>query len=110
MSEMRRIIPLVVMCCCGLLYAVSPLGVSVSKNASELDKYAAEELVSYLSKLTGETFAMVPEEEGRFRIGSAFMAGEQLGKEDFAIRTADGGTRIGSGAPDGRGTLYGVYE
>ena len=110
MAVMKRIVQLVACCCCGLLYAVSPLGVSVSKNASELDKYAAEELVSYLSKLTGETFAMVPEEEGRFRIGSAFMAGEQLGKEDFAIRTADGVTRIGSGAPDGRGTLYGVYE
>ena len=92
------------------LLAVSPLGVSVSKNASELDKYAAEELIAYLGRLTGEKFALVPEAEGRFLIGSAFMNGESLGKEDFAIRTANGVTRIGSGAPDGRGTLYGVYE
>ena len=96
--------------CCGMIYAASPFGVSVSKNASEMDKFAAEELVSYLSKVTGEAFAMVSEEEGRFRIGSAFMEGASLGKEDFAIRTENGVTRIGSGAPDGRGTLYGLYE
>ncbi|MBP5640326.1 MAG: hypothetical protein J6X55_12650, partial [Victivallales bacterium] len=102
MSVMKRIMQFAACFCSGLLLAVSPLGVSVSKNASELDKFAAEELVGYLSKLTGETFVMVPEEEGRFLVGSAFMAGEQLGKEDFAIRTADGVTRIGSGAPDGR--------
>ena len=110
MSTRVRIMLMVAFCCCGMLYAASPFGVSVSKNASEMDKFAAEELVSYLSKVTGESFAMVPEEEGRFRIGSAFMEGDSLGKEDFAICTENGVTRIGSGAPDGRGTLYGVYE
>ena len=61
MSVMKRIMQFAACFCSGLLLAVSPLGVSVSKNASELDKFAAEELVGYLSKLTGETFVMVPE-------------------------------------------------
>ncbi len=110
MSRLGRMMLMAAVFCCGALYAVSPFGVSVSKNASEMDKFAAEELVSYLTQITGETFAMVPEEEGRFRIGSAFMEDEQLGMEDFAIRTEGGVTRIGSGSPIGRGTLYGVYE
>lgn len=92
------------------LCAVDSRGVGVSAKASETEKYAASELVRYLTKMTGSEFKLVAPEKAKYQVGSEFVEARGLGNEGFAVETGNGVTKIGGGTPEGRGTLYGVYE
>ena len=72
---------------------------------SEPEKFAADELVGYIEKLTGEKLSVSGNTSSKIILGSADP--EKYGDEGFRIFTADGDLHI-EGSPL-RGTLYGVY-
>lgn len=107
---MKKTLFAFVMMAVGVLYAADPLGVGFDAAASAVEKKSAKELVSYLSKITGKKFKIVPAQNARFRVGHKFVNDPSLGNEGFKIVTANGVTSIGGGNAQSRGTLYGVYE
>jgi hypothetical protein len=94
------------------------LPIIVPNDASGAEKFAAEELRTFLSRVTGADFVLTAED------GSAAVPGiyvgwtsfarnrgidfRQLGEEEWIIRTADDSLILTGGRP--RGTLYAVYE
>ncbi len=92
--------------------------ICISDVASPSEKYAAEELQSYVKKSTGVSLPIVTQGEGDFMIVLGF--GEvtaslgiepdiaDLGEQGYIIRTA-GKHLLIAGTPEA-GTLYGVYD
>lgn len=88
-------------------------------NQTDAEKYAAEELMTYLGKITGAKFKTVSE-KGAVGGDKAIYLGwtdygkskgidyQSLGQEEWVIRTIGDSLIICGGRP--RGTLYGVYE
>ena len=107
---MKKIIVFILSLITGLLYAIDPLGVGVDAKATPVEKAAAKELISYLSKITGQKFKFVPLGQARFIVGHKFVRDKALGNDGIKISTRKGVTFIGGGTPEGRGNLYAVYE
>lgn len=96
-----------------------PLPIVTSPQAIPAEKTAAEQLATYLGKVTGATFPVL--EGGPLKPGApAIYLGDttfarahgidptKLGAEESVVRTADGSLLITGGRP--RGTLYGVLD
>ncbi len=91
----------------------------VATNTIPSERYAAEELQSYLEKITGAKFPIVGEDakpakreilvgaSNRMRQLGTAIDFAQLGPEGFVLRTDGRRLVIAGGKP--RGTLYGVY-
>jgi len=83
----------------------------ISADADPAETRAAEELRDAVKEATGTELAIKTDAapgDWAIRIGSASdLKGDNLGDEDFTIRTTDRGVDIVGGSP--RGTLYGVY-
>lgn len=91
----------------------------IPRAASPSVNYAAQELQSYLKKMTGARLPIVPDTEPErtreilvgksSRLGSLGVAVDwaALGKEGYILRTVGERMVIAGGEP--RGTLYGVY-
>jgi hypothetical protein len=95
--------------------------IAVSTTASDREKFAAEELASYLNKITGKELSvitvdssMVPDGTiaiGELSVSSGMISREELGpigEDGFVINIADNKGAI-CGWRD-LGTVYGVYE
>lgn len=90
----------------------------LATNAIPSERYAAEELQTYLKKITGATLLitneLAPRQAREILVGGSSRTSrlelglEQLGPEGFALRTDGKRLIIAGGRP--RGTLYGVYE
>ncbi|MDY0165486.1 MAG: DUF4838 domain-containing protein [Thermoguttaceae bacterium] len=81
------------------------------------ERTAAEELATYLGKMTGAPCIVVAENEAKHSavyLGSTTLAKqegidcEQLGKEAWILRAKGGNLIVAGGRP--RGTLYGAYD
>ena len=82
------------------------------------EKTAAEELVAYVAKATGEKPAVVSEDKApecpAIHLGSTAFARkavpdlDRFGEEEWTVKTVDGSLVIAGGRP--RGVLYGVYH
>ena len=91
----------------------------IPANALPSEKYAAEELKSYLQKMTGVALPVVtdavPGGQKEILLGNVWQLGAikrkvdftALGEEGFVLRTEGSRLVIAGGQP--RGTLYGVY-
>ncbi len=95
------------------------LEVALAASASPAERTAAEELVTYLERVTAADFALVSEsdlgpERPAIWVGPTATArrmgyhAENLGSEEWRIRSADGQLVLVGGRP--RGTLYAVYR
>lgn len=93
--------------------------VALADNASETERFAAEELTNFLARVTGAAFPVVPESEAAGAVPAIYLgwtafAGEQniplaeLGEEEWVIRTVGDNLILTGGRP--RGTMYAVYE
>ena len=107
---MKKLLFLFALLIVSAIYAVDPLGVGYDAKATPIERKAANELVVYLTKITGQKFKIVPVGAARFIVGHNFVRDKSLGNEGFRILSRKGITVIGGGTPEGRGTLYGVYE
>lgn len=98
--------------------APSEYAVVSAEGAAEAEAYAAGELAVYLSKITGATVSVVPENQPvtarhKIFVGGTDLAARhkidaaQLDGEEWIIRTVEPDLMIVGGRP--RGTLYGVY-
>lgn len=83
-------------------------------DASEQERYAAEELRYYLERITSAAFAVgaEPRPEGMLAVGRGAAAvlgveDDSLGDDGFLIRTVGGSLAVTGGK---RGVIYGVYE
>jgi Domain of unknown function (DUF4838)/Glycosyl hydrolase family 67 N-terminus len=97
----------------------SPYQIVVAEKAIPSERYAAEELKTYLAKITGVSLAIVDEKAPRVAheivLGGATVPGAAalaplagaLGTDAYAFRTIGQRLVITGGKP--RGTLYGVY-
>lgn len=94
------------------------LRIATRANAIPAERTAAEELRTYLGKITGADFAVVDESDAKadgptIYLGQTAFAAAQgidaakLGEEESILRTVDGNLIITGGRP--RGTLYAVY-
>ncbi|MBM3859721.1 MAG: DUF4838 domain-containing protein [Verrucomicrobia bacterium] len=85
----------------------------VAKNCSPSVNYAAQELQTYLQKITGARLPIVtdaePAQPREILVGRSrhYVLPDGLGKEGYVLRTAGDRLVIIGGEP--RGTLYGVY-
>ena len=89
-------------------------------NATEPEKFAAKELVTFLKRVTGAEFAVVAEQSlagdpaSRIYVGWTRYAARhgidasKLGEEEWVIRTIGDDLVLTGGRP--RGTMYAVYE
>lgn len=87
--------------------------IRVSEQATAVERYAASELAQYLGKMTGAEFRITDKANPKaICIGANFLGkyADGIGREGVVIRTDGNCLLIGGGTPDGRGTLYGVYE
>ena len=95
--------------------------IAVSTTASHREKFAAEELVSYLNKITGKELSVITVDSskvpdgtiaiGELAVSSGMISREELGpigEDGFVINIADNKGAI-CGWRD-LGTVYGVYE
>ncbi len=97
----------------------SGYSIFIPDGAIPAERTAAEELSQHVAKMSGAKLPIVG--ESRFSGGHGIFLGktrrleklgvqpdwEQLGKEGYLLRVADGNLIIAGGRP--RGTLYGVY-
>ncbi|MFC3772325.1 DUF4838 domain-containing protein [Paenibacillus sp. GCM10012303] len=93
-------------------------GVFVSSNADAIERHAAQELVNYLTQVTGAPFQLsegtTPPAGPLFVVGRNALtenlvpelAGDSLGEDGFVIRAAQRYIIIAGSDP--RGTMYGV--
>jgi len=91
--------------------------VVVADDATEPEKHAASELVSFLEQVTGGEFDVVDQAEagpsrllvgeGAARLADPGLTVEGLGEEGLLIRTVGNDLVLAGGRP--RGTLYAVY-
>ena len=109
-GKMKKLLFLSVMLLFAAVFAVDPCGVGYDDKASPVEKKAANELISYLSKITGQKFKKVSLGEARFLVGHKFVRDKELGNEGIRIFHRKGVTFLGGGTADGRGNLYAVYE
>ena len=82
------------------------------------EKTAANELVDYVAKVTGEKLSVVTEDKApsgpAIHLGATAFARKAIpgldsfGNEEWAVKTVDGSLVIAGGRP--RGVLYGVYH
>jgi hypothetical protein len=91
-----------------------------SNRATEPEKFAVEELATFLKRVTGAAFPVVSEDlltgadAKRIYVGWTDHAAHngidttKLGEEEWVIRTIGDGLVLTGGRP--RGTMYGVYE
>lgn len=89
-------------------------------NATEPEKFAAKELATFLTRVTGGEFPVVAEQSltddraSRIYVGWTGYAARQgidtskLGEEEWVIRTIGNDLVLTGGRP--RGTMYAVYE
>ena len=78
----------------------------VADDATEAEKYAAQELAAYLGKLSGAAFAAGNAAAGeRAAVRLKFAA--DFGGEEYELKAGVGSLTITGGRP--RGVLYGVY-
>ena len=96
---MKKLLILFVMLAVSAVFAVDPLGVGVDAKATPVEKAAAKELISYLSKITGQKFKFVPLGQARFIVGHKFVRDKALGNDGIKISTRKGVTFIGGGTP-----------
>lgn len=83
-------------------------------DASEQERYAADELRYYLERMTSAAFSVgsEPRPEGMLAVGrgAAALLGvedSELGDDGFVVRTVGGSLAVTGGK---RGVIYGVYE
>lgn len=91
--------------------------VVVAFDASETERFAAQELALFLHIVTGATFPVVEDPGqagGRLLVGLSAartaapdLAGSGLAPEEIVVRSAGGDLVLAGGSP--RGTLYAVY-
>ncbi len=103
--------------CSLLLPLVLPAAVTVAgKNAqyksivlpaqaTEAEKYAAEELAAYLQKVTGQKFTITTQDSPD---GIKLVFDSKLDREAWKLENVNGKLTISGGRP--RGVLYGVYD
>jgi len=88
------------------------LAIVVDPKASEVERFASEELRHYLKKITGQEVAIgaqVPESVPAFLVGDLAAAEKQdLGEEGYVLCSTDQGLVLAGG--ERRGTLYAVYD
>lgn len=94
------------------LAAMQGWDIVVGEDATECERYAAEELRDHLKLATGIELPIVheadrPERHVRIGAGAAGMEVDEFGPEDLRIVIAQDSIAIAGGRP--RGTLYGVY-
>lgn len=77
-------------------------------DASESEKFAAEELSAYIEKASGVKLEITDEASGDKVISVERDVSGELGTDGFIIRTENGKVTILGGTE--RGCLYGVYE
>jgi hypothetical protein len=93
-----------------------PVGAVIQCGPSKTERFAAEELQTYLEKIAATRF---PIEKLGERPGDAFVftvannAGDDarrlaLGREEYHLKSVSGGLLLSGGG--GRGTLYAVYD
>ena len=97
----------------------SDYSIVIPDDSIPAEKTAAEEFAQHIEKMSGAKLPIVS--ESRFSCSNGIFLGntrqleklgihpdwEQLGKEGYLLRVADGNLIIAGGRP--RGTLYGVY-
>jgi len=91
-----------------------------ANNATEPEKFAAEELAMFLKRVTGAVFSIVKEDSLSDKDAKCIYVGwtdfsasngidaESLGEEEWIIRTKGDNLVLTGGRP--RGTMYAVYE
>lgn len=94
------------------------LTIILSNDPSDTEKFAAEELRTFLSRVTGADFVIAAEDEASavpgIYVGWTTFAKDQgidfapLGEEEWIIRTTNDSLILTGGRP--RGTLYAVYD
>ncbi len=95
---------------------ISEYTVVIPDNATDCEKYAAKELVRYITMTSGDSLEIVTESQNSSRnvicIGRCMKTAKHVqfskyGEEGFVITVFDGGLYISGN--EKRGTLYGVY-
>ena len=81
--------------------------IATTTEGSELAKHAADELATYLQRVTGGHFAITTANASGPALRLETKASGDLGAEGFRIRSEGRDIRIIGGTP--RGLLYGVY-
>ncbi|MGD0093377.1 MAG: glycoside hydrolase family 20 zincin-like fold domain-containing protein, partial [Planctomycetota bacterium] len=81
--------------------------VVVSDDATEAEKYAAQELAAYLGKLSGAAFAIEGPAAAGDKPAIRLKFDSDLGGEEYQLKAGSKGLTIAGGRP--RGVLYGVY-
>ena len=85
--------------------SIAQYKVVLAEDASESERFAAQELIDYIALATGKTLETAESAEYAIRIGG--NTDETLGEEGFEIRVEGEDLVIAGGKT--RGTLYGVY-
>ncbi|MBT4815458.1 MAG: hypothetical protein HON70_07150, partial [Lentisphaerae bacterium] len=94
------------------------MSIVIHADAIPAERTAADELQTYLAKVTGAEFAVIDESRAatdspNIYLGQTGFAADHkidvaaLGEEESVLRTVDGNLVITGGRP--RGTLYAVY-
>ncbi len=84
----------------------------MKSNATEVERFAAEELQNYLKKITGEQIPIVSESSGDIPLLIVKNADDSLkdslGEDGYVLRSNSGNLLLSGGSD--RGTLYAVYD
>ncbi len=93
-----------------VIYKATPVSVVVESNATATEMYAAEELASYISEVTGNAANVVSQATSAYN--NIYIATDtSLGLEADSFKLSkDENGNIHINGVDERGTLYGVYE
>ena len=93
-----------------VVYSATPLTVVVDADATATEMYAAEELATYITQVTGKTASVSSSPESEYNnIYISTDTSLDLEADSFKLSTdANGNVHING--VDERGTLYGVYE
>ena len=93
-----------------VVYTATPISVVVDGDASATETYAAEELASYISQVTGYTVNVVSQATSTYNnIYVSTDTGLGLAADSFKL-SYDANGNVHINGVDDRGTLYGVYE
>ena len=93
-----------------VVYTATPISVVVDGDASATETYAAEELASYISQITGYTVNVVSQATSTYNnIYVSTDTGLGLAADSFKL-SYDANGNVHINGVDDRGTLYGVYE
>ncbi len=99
--------------CVANVLAEEPV-IVLAPNAAETERFAAEELQSYLERITSRKFPIgrsLPAGAMGFLVGGDELDADsraELGEEGYALLTTDRGLVLAGAEP--RGTLYAVYD